>query len=825
MVRKTFLFGLATVAASTLMLEIVLTRVFSVIMWYHMSLVAVSMAMFGMTLGALVVHRRPEWFRPENVARACSRSALWFGLSTLLSLLTCLNTPFRVNTIKGLSLNSLYIIVYWISVAALPFVFSGICICAALTRFPRSVGKLYASDLVGAALGCLAIVWLLSMTDALSAIMLVGALTIVGSLAFALGNAGRATLVGRTVLALGVSALALWNNQTHAIRVQYALSTYIGGDTLKHEYWNSFSYVGVSEPIYTRFFHGGGSRAGEAPFSESAYLYITMDTRASTPMVHFNGRWEDVAWLMYDGTNLVHNIRSDGPVLVVGTGGGRDVLSALLPTRGQRTVVGVDINPIMIDLLTHTEADFSGHLDKLPHTSLFNDEARSWVARSNQKFQVITIPLVDTSAASAAGAYALTENSLYTVEAFELFWDHLQDDGVISVSRWWNAGRMGEVHRLAGLAAETLRRKGITDTRQHVVMGGGGGLATLLLSKRPFSPAELDALDAAAGKYGFGFGLTPRGGDPTVIAAVENPAWPAGEKLAKFVDVSPPTDDRPFFFHSYKMSNLFRSDDINDKAGVAQWDKDAMVILLALVILVTVLAIAVVVVPWVAEQRKVGGAKRSTQLAAVGYFAAIGVAFMFFEVAQMQRLNLFLGYPIYALTVVLFGLLLSSSLGAYLFGRLARVDEVGIAPGLIRRVLTATVTLLLLLGLATVPITRHFMSSTTPVRIVVAALLVAPAGVFMGMFFPLGLRLCADRELMSLAWYWAVNGMASTCAAVYGIALAISIGFGVTYWGAVLAYIVAGALAVRLVREPAVSVLGAPAVAGAGPDGSEQALA
>ena len=198
---------------------------------------------------------------------------------------------------------------------------------------------------------------------------------------------------------------------------------------------------------------------------------------------------------------------------------------------------------------------------------------------------------------------------------------------------------------------------------------------------------------------------------------------------------------------------------------------------------------------------------------------------MFFEVAQMQRLNLFLGYPIYALTVVLFGLLLSSSLGAYLFGRLPRHRRPGHLAGVIKRVLTGTVTMLLLLGLVTVPITRHFMSSTTPVRIVVAALLVAPAGVFMGMFFPLGLRLCADRALMSLAWYWAVNGMASTCAAVYGIALAISIGFGVTYWAAVIGYIVAGTLAVRLVREPEVSSLPVPALAGDGPAANEEALA
>jgi spermidine synthase len=768
-----------------------------------------------MTVGALVVHRRPEWFSPANVGRACSRSALWFGISTIVALLTCLNTPFRIDTIKGLTLNSVYIIIYWVSVAALPFVFSGICVCAALTRFPRSVGKLYAADLVGAALGCLAIVVLLSAVDALSAIMLVSALTIIGSLAFAVGSAGRATVVGRTVVALGIVVFALWNTQTHAIRVQYALSNYIGGANLRHRYWNAFSYVEVSEPMRARFFHGAGSNAALAPSSDSAYIGVSMDTRAATALTRFNGRWEDVEWLMYDGTNLVQNIRPDGPVLVIGSGGGRDVLSSLLRSRGQRKVTGVDINPIMIDLLTHTEADFSGHLDRYPHTTLFNDEARSWVARSKEKFQVITIPLVDTSAASAAGAYALTENSLYTVEAFELFWDHLQDDGIVSVSRWWNGGRMGEAHRLAALAAETLRRKGVTDPRQHVVMGGGGDLSTLLLSKRAFSAAEVDALEAAGRKYGFRFGVTPRGGDRTLIAALEKPDWPAGEELAKLVDVLPPTDDRPFFFHSYKMSNLFRSDD--DKAGVAQWDKDAMVILLALVLLVTVLAVGVVAVPWIREQRRTGGPRGSTQVRAVGYFAAIGVAFMFFESAQMQRLNLFLGYPIYALTVVLFGLLLSSSLGAFLFDRLARIEDERDARGLVRIVFGATLGVLVLLGVLTVPITHHFASHTTPVRIVVAALLVAPAGVCMGMFFPLGLRLCADRALMSLAWYWAVNGMASTCAAVYGIALAISVGFGVTYWASVGGYLVAGALALQLVREPAVSAVGQQQVEPADP--------
>jgi hypothetical protein len=231
------------------------------------------------------------------------------------------------------------------------------------------------------------------------------------------------------------------------------------------------------------------------------------------------------------------------------------------------------------------------------------------------------------------------------------------------------------------------------------------------------------------------------------------------------------------------------------------------------VLLVTVLAAVVVIVPFVSEQRRTGARLTGAHLDAIGYFTAIGVAFMLFEAAQMQRLNIFLGYPIYALTVVLFGLLLSSSLGAYVFGRWVRVNDDGSARRVVLAGLGASLVLLIILGLITVPITRHLASRSTPVRIAVAALLVSPAGVFMGMFFPLGMRLVSGRNLMSLAWYWAINGMASTCAAVYGIALAISIGFGATYWCAVLAYLGAGLLALRLARARAPAPEPAPASA------------
>lgn len=789
MPRRGFYLGLALVAGSTLMLEIMLTRLFSVIIWYHMSLVAVSMAMFGMTLGALIVHWRPASFTPEKAADVCARHAQWFGLSVVVTLLVCLNTPFRVDT-TGLSLNGTFLIFYWNAVAALPFVFSGVCVTVALTRFPAHVGKLYATDLAGASLACVVVVWLLNRVDALSAIMLVGALSLVASVAFG----GKHRRVPRIALAVGITTLALFNASSHAIRVQYSAERYVGDEALRYDVWNSFSYIRVTPPKEGRFWHGGGDNYGKAPVppNPGSFLYLTMDTRASTPITRFDGNWDDVAWLSWDATNFAHALRDDGPVLVIGVGGGRDVVSALVPKRGQRQVVGVEINPTTLSVLTEREREFSGNLPGIPSVRLYNDEARSWVARSTEKFQVITIPLVDTSAASAAGAFALTENSLYTLEAFELFYDHLTDDGVLSISRWWNAGAIGETHRMTAMAATALREKGVTDPRKNIVVARGTGLTNMLLSKRALTAEDEARLEAACTKYGFEPILLPSRGEKNVVASVEDAAWAKRSELS-YVDVSPATDDRPFFFHSYRMTNLFHPANV----GVAAFDRDAMVILLALTMLVSLLAVGVIAVPFRIEQKRSGMTLRREHASAMGFFAAIGLGFMLFESAQLQRLSIFLGYPIYALTVVLFGLLLSSSAGAFVAGRL--FDRHG--PRAVRMAALGLLVTIAVIGFATMPVVRAFSAATTPVRIVAAAALVAPAGFCMGMLFPMGLRIVERIEGVSLPWCWAINGMASTCAAVYGITLSISYGFTTTYWIGGVCYLIAGVLGASLARH------------------------
>jgi len=823
--------GLALVTGATMMLQVVLTRIFSVVLWYHMSLVAVSMAMFGMTVGAMIVHYRPDVFTPDRAAAACSRHAMRFALYMVVALLFCLNTPCEVRTTPlGLLWMAL-----WMSVAASPFVFSGICVCVMLTRFPTAVGRLYAFDLAGAAAGCLAVVWLLDYLDAPSAVLATAALAATGAALFALPlgddgmpmvttapGAGNASAVSQAesrgmhrparlrFAVAGLLAVAtLVNTAVQPVRIRYTPGNYVGDDVpYRHAWWNVFSYVTVTEPHRGATLWGPGDKTVWDHSRE--HLFVQMDTRASTAMANFNGDYATAQWLMDDATSVVHNLRSDGPALVIGSGGGRDILTALVPSRGARSVVGVDINPRMIGLLSDVEVEFSGGIGRLPNVDLHVDEARSWLARNDRPFQVITIPLVDTSVAGTAGAFALTENSLYTVEAFRLFLSRLTDDGILSVSRWWYSGRIGETQRLVGLAAAALRASGVEHPEQHLTIVRGGDLATLMVSRRPLTADDGAKLAAACDAHGFEVLLLPPAASGAAAApdlallppgvrilhqAARDPDWWKTSSFSSLVDLSPSTDERPFFFHSYRMRNvlfggyLAGESSVSDaNAGVAFFDHNAMLVLATLLTALALLTTAVFAWPLVGS-----GLAAAPSLA---YFGAIGLGFMFFESSQLQRLSIFLGNPVYALTVVLFTLLLSSSLGASIAGRLwERLGAGCLAP-----VAGAMLVTLLAIGLATPLVTQHFEGSPTLVRIASAALLMAPAGVFMGMFFPIGLRLVEGSGRVPLAWCWGINGMTSTFAAVAAIAVSISFGVSATFWLGAMCYAGAGMIGLTLRR-------------------------
>lgn len=742
-----------------------------------MSLIAIALAMFGLSGAALVVYRFKNHFPQESVQERCAQAATAFGWSTVLGVGLTTNLPVTFSTEP---VQMLFFLV-WSLVLSLPFFFSGLFVCLALTRYTQSVGRLYAYDLFGASLGCLSVVALLNLVDAPTAVLCIAALGLVSGALLDNHKAKISTIT--------VAILALLNPSLGLFKVRYVLGVPIDRALLKHELWNSFSYISVthSTPEMNIWGPSDSIRRRQGLYSER--MLLTMDTRNGTCLVHFDGDWDKMDWLNHDAVNAVHFLRTQGHALVLGVGGGRDVLSALIPSRGNRQVTGVEINPITHKLVTQVEKDYVNLKSSQP-LSIIHDEARSWVARNSDTFEAITIPLVDTSASSAAGAFALTENGLYTVEAFQSFIEHLKPEGILSVSRWWHHGAIGETHRLVNLAMAALEKCGVAQPAQHIVVVRGGDLANLLCFRSPVTTEDLEKLNSICHERGFEILLQPNGPSNQQLAMVASSPQPLGVVWtgAAHIDLTPPTDDRPYFFHCYSMSNLLNSSRWETKHGVSGWDQQAMIVLATMTC--CVVGLSAILFGYVWTQAAPTGSRAWS----ITYFGAIGVGYMLCESAQLGRLSLFLGYPIYSLTVVLFTLLVSSALASWL----TQLNWVRQRPWW--SICLAAVFTLGVVGWLTPIVLNSCSALSEPVRIALAVVLVAPTGLVLGMLYPTGIRQ-TEQLNFSPGLAWAANGICSTPAAVGGISIGLVFGAQNTFWCACGAYLVAALAAYMLSRQ------------------------
>jgi hypothetical protein len=770
------------------MLEIGLTRIFSVTMWYHFAFVAISVALFGLTAGSLIVHLRPERFGSERVKHQLARQSLAFSLTLAVCFVAFLQIPFRP---RG-DLAGIASVVATCVVVAVPFVFSGVVVCLALTRFPDRVNRLYAVDLVGAGLGCAALLALFSWFDGPSLILFVAAIAAVGSAAFAVDARRRRAAVGAALCALLLGGFAVVNAQLQRhgdgiVRISWVKEEREERPAV--ERWNAFSRLTVSHS------------PDDPPTGK---IGIVIDSTAGTAMFPFDGDLGKTDGLRGEIQNLPHHLRSDADVFVVGAGGGVDVLSAL--EFEQRSVTGVEINSDIVDLTTGMYGDFTGHLADRPGVDLVNDEARSYLARTDDRYDIIQISLIDTWAATGAGAFALTENSLYTTEGWDLFLDRLQENGILTVTRFYqtesDAGEPTqpfETYRTIALASHVLTERGVEDPQEHIAVyrvpsGFGVDLASVLVSPDPLSDADLAVLEAQAIQGGFEPVLTPDLAADRTFEALVAPGGPGPAVDQVAADISPPTDDRPFFFQMADL-DTFRDGDI--------WRDDfitrPVLVLTMLAAVVLVLAAICVGLPLVLGRNGLDRAGRRRGRPFFLYFAAIGFGFLLVEVAQLQRLSTFLGHPTYGLAVVLFSILVFSGVGSLLNERLIRSDRPVARIGPLAVVVGAVVAA----GLATVPVLHAFDGATTPARIAVAVALLAPMATAMGMPFGIGMRAAAERGGLPTAFLWGINGATSVCASVLGVVIALFRGISTSYWTGAACYAVALAAMVLIVRSRA----------------------
>jgi len=744
------LFGVALTSLATLVLELTLTRLFSATMFYHFAFLAISLALFGAGASGVALYVLRERFAGRE-ALALPVSAALFAVTTVTALLVILAHPLSP-VAPGLHTLGPLAVIY--GAAALPFFFAGFTLSLAVAVHAGAMSRLYFYDLGGAAAGCLLLIPALDLLGAVDTVLGVAVAAAAAGLVLARPAGGR--LGGAlAVLLLAATGLLAWNRATGKIDVREAKGLPQEGALFSR--WNSFSRVTVVE-------------TGDP---ERRLIFIDADAAtvlhrdASHPGKHQDQR-ERI-------DSLAYHLGGRRKVLIIGPGGGVDVMIAR--QFGARDVTAVEVNPLVAREVMSREPfrSYSGRLYEQPGVRLVVDEARSFIRRSRERYDLVLGTMVDTWAATAAGAFALTENNLYTVEAFHDYLDRLGPDGVLSLTRW-HQEPPDQLLRLVSLGKAALAERGIAEAGRHLILvrgepedGQARATATFLLKKSPFTDEEVERAEAFAARRGFAVLYSPRTRPPGDFTRLVE-ARDLAAVLSTFAsDVSPPRDDRPFFFQSVRLSHLF-----HPRWARGEWRKTNLGtgVLFALVGITTVVVAAFILGPLLLVRRRV--ARAPGRLAFLLYFACLGVGFIVIEVALVQKSVLFLGHPVYALAVVLFSLLVASGLGSLLSGR---VEALRRALG---RLLPGVAGLVLLYILVLPPVFYGLVHLEAPWRVGITVALLAPLGLVLGMPMPLGIRLLAERSPGLVPWAWGLNGAASVLGSVGAVALAMVAGFDAT---------------------------------------------
>jgi hypothetical protein len=798
------------------MLQVVQTRILSVVAWYHLAFFAISMAMFGLTAGAVWVYLRRERFTERTLSYDLAHYSAAFAVATGVSLLA------EMTQAPMGGLTSVTAVWTWMQLAlclAVPFFFSGVVVSLALTRSPFPIGRVYGWDLLGAASGCLGVLVLLNATDGPSVVLMIAAMTAVGAICFARSGVGvtpvplppGARLLGRRgTIALVLGVAALLNAQTsHGVQPLVVKGKFETGDSYLYRKWNTFSRV-VVMPGFAWYpdLWGPSPLYGESPARiRVQQRWLNIDGDAGTVATRFNGDLAPLEFLKYDVTTLAYHLPDRPRAAVVGVGGGRDILSAAV--FGSRDITAVELNPTFVRLLTSEPgfADFT-RLDRIQGLRLFVDEGRSWFARTDERFDTIQMSLIDTWAATGAGAYSLSENGLYTVEAWKTFLGRLTDRGVYTVSRWFNARDPNETGRMLSLAVAALLDMGVTAPDRHIFMAASDAIATIVVARQPFSEADLASLHAATARYEYQELVVP-GSEPSyptlkaIASAPSRDALEAATSTGNF-DLTPATDDRPFFFNQLPLTKplgllaFARRPAAN---GIRTGNLDATFTLVILFVVSLALVLAAIIVPLRHATRDVG---RELVVAGTWYFLLIGVGFMMVEIGILQRMSVFLGHPVYSLSVSLFALILTTGAGSVL----SDTWVINTRPRLLAWA-TATALYVFSLRYWLPPALLSFESASLPVRAAVCVAVIAPAGVLMGFAFPTGMRLVLARDSRPAPWFWGINGAAGVLASVTAVATSIALGISATLLAGAACYLLLIPAAFALL-EPSAAVTRMP---------------
>jgi spermidine synthase len=758
--HRALIAGIALSSFAALLLELGLTRLFSVVLFYHFAFLAISIALLGLGTGGVFAYLGKRWLLRFETRRLTAGLCVINALAIPIVLEIVLHVPVSLE-LSGA--NFLRLTVMYLA-SAVPFFITGLEFSVIFARESGNISRLYGADLAGGAMACLAIVPLLNWLGGPNTILFAAVMAAVAGAIWATTSPARKVASALAFVLLLVIAA---NHSGRWIDVIYAKGKL--RDASEFARWNAISRIEVDK------------------LSTGAKV-VVIDADANTFIMNADPK-------QFHGTELKGNLMSAPPALanvlrphgeyaIIGPGGGVDVLRAL--ANGSPSVTGIEINPIIANTVMRDKyADYSQHLYQRPEVHMQVTDGRSFIRNAKQNFDVVQMTLVDTWASTAAGAFALSENSLYTVEAFQEYFEHLKPDGMVAITRW-EFRQPREALRVVSVAMDALHRMGVSDPQKHFIVVSEGSLdedgipVVVLAKKSPFTKEEEDAVRAHfednPDLVALYLPSTP-GNNPFSALIASNDPYAFAKQYP--YNVAPVNDNQPFFFFTLKIDQVLHQQSLQQGMD---WKVNLGVAVLVMVLVISLVAVtAFLIIPLA-----VRGRPTHERTACLLYFVAVGLGYILVEIAFIQRFVLFLGHPTYALTVVVFLLLLSSGGGSLASRRWLATTQRAWMP------LLFIVAALLLYVFILPGVLNALVGLPFPVKLLVSGVLLVPLGFAMGMPFPTGLRALASVSTQnSVEWAWAMNAGSSVLGSVMAIMIAIQFGLNVTLACGAAAYFVA----------------------------------
>lgn len=769
-INKRILFaGIFLASLSGLVLEIAITRIFSAAIWYHFAFVAVSVALVGLGASGLLVHYRLKKIN-EN----------WAGNLTIASSIgITLIIPLTLFVMHTLASQVIYLPVFMF-LFAIPFFFIGIIISAAFSAFAHHAGRLYSADLIGASLGAIVVVLLLSVIGGEGTALVVGMIAAIYAVIFSIVAKSKKKILTSLVFIAFASSFLFINENTPIFSIptdptaQKDLPIFLkenpGAQIVKTQ-WNSFSRIDVVEGITGNCIPGSLSSSSPSQCAEEGLVAkIFIDGGAGTNIISWNGKLDDrselSSWMQY----IPFKMKENPKVLIIGSGGGRDVVAALVS--GSRDVTSVEINPIIFETVK-SYGDKAGNLYTHQYVDANVDEGRSFVSRSNEKYDIIYIPFVDTWASVSSGGLGVSENFLYTVEGFQEYYDHLEKDGKIIAVRW-----LIDTPRFVSTFAELLKQNNISqkDLQDHLVIVSADSIekdpsvTMVIFSKTSFTDSEIQFLANSFYQNGYKPIIIPNQLAVEPYSAYLNGEISNQEFYEHFpTKVHPVTDDSPFFL---------------------SFEKPIPKILEILVYISLGIVAAFVIGPyiWLRHSNSQKSELKTGKIAL--YFAALGMGFILIELTLLQKLILLLGNPTLTFALLLFTILIASGIGSFSSTRLVRINTRNLV-----FIIAGVISVGLVYAIIVPPVIYSIISESFEIKALISVCLLFPIGFLMGMPLPTAMRLIKSYSPMHVPWMWAINGAFSVLGAVLSVVIGILYGASYAMVLGALSYLIALAAA------------------------------